>query len=316
MIRSTDAEVRELIAALGSGKPARAEAAVARLSVIGSRAVARLVAAYGEASDSARRLAILRVLEASADERVLPIVRDALAAGGELAAAAVAILRALLERGTPSAQVTALDMLLDLPESPSTGRLVRAAAIEALDAAPDDVRSAIRRQIPPAESAARVVWAEAIEGRLPEDPAALGEALESEGDAAALPILHRLVEAVRAREAAGDSPRRREWRSVRGVLHERLASRGSRIALYDLRETLEAADGPLPGSYLKAVMTVGDSSCLPSLACALSRAPQRELQWRHDLAQAFRTIAVRQRLTARHAAMRRALAMAPELKHA
>ena len=316
MIRSTDGQVRELIDALGTDDPARREAAIARLNIIGSRAVARLIATYEHTDERPRQLAILRVLETSADERAFPVVRDALAAGGDLAVAAVAVLRELLGRPGPT-QVAALDLLLAASNDVTTARRVRAAAAQALTGAPADVRSAVARQFPDTGSADDAVWEDAVEERLPEDPAVLRDAMDGHAEQAPLPVLRRIVEAVRGREEAeAGRASVKEWRELRGALHKILACRGSRIALYDLRETLERTGEPLPASFLDAIGRIGDESCLQAVATALSQAPPRDLRWRHELAQAFRAIATRERLTARHAAMRRALARAPELKGA
>src|SRR3990167_8946536 len=45
-----------------------------------------------------------------------------------------------------------------------------------------------------------------------------------------------------------------------------LADRGSRLALYDVRETLETVPGPLPVEFLSALTAVGDVSCLEPIA--------------------------------------------------
>src|SRR5688572_30288107 len=111
MIKSTDREVRALIEALGSDE-ARREAAIARLTIIGSRAVARLITSLDSTRDRETHLAILRVLEAVGDDRALPAARDALAAGGDLAVQAVDVLVQLLQRGALPVQEAALDTLI------------------------------------------------------------------------------------------------------------------------------------------------------------------------------------------------------------
>ena len=98
---------------------------------------------------------------------------------------------------------------------------------------------------------------------------------------------------------------------MRGVVHQALALRGSRIALYDLRETFDRAAWQLPSAFLGAVQTIGDDSCLEPLAGAFVRA--KDARWQHQLAQAFHEIAKRERITKRHSALRRALAKAPGL---
>jgi hypothetical protein len=103
------------------------------------------------------------------------------------------------------------------------------------------------------------------------------------------------------------------WRALRGLLHQALALRGSRVALYDLRETFLEAAEPLPASFLTAMHAVGDASCLDALASALARADGRDARWRHQLIAAFQAVARRERITRRHAVMKRALAKCPAL---
>ena len=68
---------------------------------------------------------------------------------------------------------------------------------------------------------------------------------------------------------------------MRGRVHVALPARGSRIALYDLRESLEAATpaaSPLPVEFLAALSTAGDASCLEAVAAAYARNGHRESQ--------------------------------------
>jgi hypothetical protein len=311
IVRATaDAEVRALIDALGDGTPARREAAIARLSILGSRAVARLVGAAESTADRARQLAILRVLQASADERALPVARRAVQAGGDLAVAAISLLTVLLERGRGETHARALDLLLAVSNDPRQERRVRAAAVDALTSASQDIRDAFGQQFAGIGSERDATWEEAIEARLPEDPAALADAVDSRAERAPLLEILRVIEAVRARESA-EGPRQAEWQAVRGTLHQVAAARGSRVALYDLRETLEAARAPLPAAYLSAVRIIGDADCIEALAAAFRRATTAA--WQHQLADTFHELAKRLKLTRRHAAMRRALAAAPDL---
>jgi hypothetical protein len=306
-----ESEVRALIESLRAGDAVRREAAVARLIILGSRAIARLVPAYDAATDRHTQLDILRVLEASADERALPIARKALRSGGDPAVAAVGILRELLGRGTGPTHAEALDALLALSSDPSIERRVQAAAAEALDGASADVRQALGSGLRVTSSEA--LWQDASEGRIPDNPASLREAVAAHAGGAPLPVLRRIIESVRqVEEAAPAGELRAEWRSVRGAVHQALALRGSRLALYDLRETTESATEPLPPSFLAALQLVGDASCLEPLAAAFARADSSP-RWRHQLTEAFNHVVKRERLTTRHSAMRRALAKAAGL---
>jgi hypothetical protein len=310
---TTDAEVRTLVEALGADEPARREAAIARLLIIGSRALGRLVTAYDSTDDRGKRLAILRVLEASSDDRALGIARKAIAEKGDLAVAGVAVLRELVTQGAGSTHARALETLLTLSTDSALERRVRAAAAAALDQAPDDIRAAVGATLPATPSAEDALWEDAAKGRLPDEPAALREALAAHVDRTPLPVLRRLIECVRDREqTATPAARRDDWQTLRGSLHQALALRGSRIALYDLRETVEGTAKPLPPSFLAAIHAVGDASCLEPIATAFARAAQHD-RWRHQLAETFRAVAKRERLTAKHSAIRRALARSPEL---
>jgi len=314
MLKSTDAEVRVLIQALGCADEAHREAALARLIIIGKRAVARLIATFESSPDRDIQLAILQILEATGDERALPVARRALAQGGDVAVSAVAILREVLAHGTGSTHAEALDALLALATGAATERRVRAAALQALHAAPADVRAAIGETVRDTASSADALWEDAAEGHLPDDPRALREVIVAHAEQAPLAVLRRLIESVREREAtATKPPRRNDWQGLRGALHQAVALRGSRIALYDLRETIERATGPLPPSFLAAIQAVGDESCLEPLATAHARASDEQPRWRHQLEQAFHVVAKREHLTARHSAMRRALAKSPRL---
>ena len=91
---------------------------------------------------------------------------------------------------------------------------------------------------------------------------------------------------------------------MRGALHQALALRASNVALYDLRETIAAADRPLPSSFVAALHAIGDESCLEPIAAAVSRSGGQE-RWRHQLIEAFGTIVKRERVATRSALMKR-----------
>jgi hypothetical protein len=152
---------------------------------------------------------------------------------------------------------------------------------------------------------------QAVERRLPDDPVALRHAIAQAAGALSLPLLHQLVERIRDRERdAGESPAvRAEWMAARAAAHVALASRGSRLALYDIRETLETAAGPLPVEFLSALTAVGDVSCLQPIAAAFDRAAAsggtRDDWWHRHLASAFRVIVARERVTRRHQVARK-----------
>lgn len=91
---------------------------------------------------------------------------------------------------------------------------------------------------------------------------------------------------------------------ARAAAHHVLAQRNSRVALYDLRETFDAAHGPLPLDVLHAAALIGDASCIEPLGRAWAAAG-KDLWWRDRLAETARAIVAREKLTGRHSAIRR-----------
>lgn len=320
------AEIRALVQALSDADDVRRESAIARLAVVGARAVPHVLAAYHKASCRPERLAMLRALESIADPRAADVAKGALAEGGDVAIAAAAVLRELLDSTEGDVASEALDALMSSALNVDSERRVRIAAIEALQHLPEvrtrlaealaaDPDSGIRQRAggaegsPPQEEAA---WNDALDGHLPDEPHVLREALNACGSRAALSALHKLVDRIRAREEALDDGRRGDWRALRGSVHQVLAIRGSRVALYDLRETLQSTAAELPPSFLAAVQLVGDASCLEAIAEAYDRSSPENARWRAQLASAFRAVAVRERISRRHALMKRILARWPD----
>ena len=75
--------------------------------------------------------------------------------------------------------------------------------------------------------------------------------------------------------------------------------------MYDLRESLERSAAPLPVEFMAALSLVGDATCLESIAAAYAHVPGGNDWWRDHLADTFRAIAKREKLTARHAVMKK-----------
>jgi hypothetical protein len=322
---STASDVRTLTAALASPDEITRESAIARLAILGSRAVDRVVAAYGQA-DRETRIAILRVLEAIADPRGNGLARQALGEGADVAVAATSVLRALAESAATSAATDAFDVLVATAMDPSVERRTRLAAFDALRDIPGTVRervaSVLREDLDPGVqagvsnapreiAAAEALWRDAVEGHLGDDPTALREALKTRGSAAALGILQKMVDAVRTREGQMPAGTLRDaWRAMRGALHQALALRGSTVAIYDLRETLEAATEPLPATFLTALHALGDESCLEPIASAHSA--QTDERWRQQLLAALEAIVKREKISPRGPALKRLAARWPD----
>ena len=325
---SAATEIRQLIAGLGGDDEVRREAAIARLAVIGARAVDGLRRAYAESSDRETRIAVLRALEPIGDRRTVAIARGAIAEGGDLALAAASALRGLLDSPHGPTGTDALDVLVATALDPSAERRVRLAAFDALQGMPEGVRARVAEalqadpdpglkarasDLPRDAAAADAVWQDALEGRLPDTAGVLRDAAQTRAAAAALSALQKMIDAVRSREGTVESAAKRaEWQTVRGALHQALALRSSRVAVYDLREALEDSRGPLPTSFLAALHVVGDQSCLEPLAAAYARTPAGNARWKVQLAAAFRAIARREKVTRRHAVARRINARWPE----
>jgi hypothetical protein len=305
-------DVRALLQALGHDGDRR-EAAIARLTILGSRVVPQLIAEFSRTDDRERQIAVLRVLEATADERTLPVAETAIAAGSDVAVAAIAVLRELLTRTVRSADVKALDLLLSIARDGTRDRRLRAAAREALEAAPQDVRDALGA-LGTSEDQGEALWQDALGGHLPDDARPLRDAIATHAETAPLPDLRRLIERMAEREPTlKKTSAINEWRAARGAVHQALALRGSRVALYDLREAFQQASGALPSSFIGAVTLIGDESCVEPLASAYANAGA-DARWQQQVARAFRDVVKRERLTRKHSALRRALGKAPALE--
>jgi hypothetical protein len=292
-------DVDRLIADLHSTDSVRRDAAVARLRILGGRALSRLADVItSDAAASARALA-LNALEGIDDGRAADVAFDALKDGDpESVIAALGVLRGWVanEKGT-----RLLEAITAIAVDPTRNARVRVAALAALADLPERLVQPIREQAPPPESA----------GPSLEDPVALGEWLEAHGATATLSALHDLVTRAREREQGESSARHRgEWLRARGLAHHALARRQSLVALYDVRETLETTKMPLPQDFLSAAAAIGDASCLEPLARAWAASP-RDLTWRHQLAATAGTIARRARLNGRSALVKRLRAQWP-----
>jgi HEAT repeat protein len=318
---SASTEIRSLVQALSQPDDLKREAAIARLAVIGPRAVDRLVSTFPTA-DRHVRMAILRALESiGGDHRAALAARQGLEDGGDVAIAAIAVLRGLLDSPHGNAAAAALDSLITVALDKRVEHRVRIAALDALDRMPADVRekvaNAAGRDVKADDALPQVsrdaLWSAALDGTLPDEPALLRDALSTYGPTAPLGALRKLIDEIKRIEAdPRGTARKQEWRVVRGSIHQALALRGSRVALYDLRESFAEGAARLPVSFLAAVQTVGDRSCLEPLAASLSGANAEDQWWQHQLAAAFRTIARREKITRRHALMRRISARWPQ----
>jgi len=309
--------VARLIADLSSERPVVRETALARLTVIGARAVVHLATLAADAdAPVASRVAALRALEAIGDVRAIDAAKLALDAGDKgIGVAAAGILQRFL-KGKRGADVTdaltakALDRLA--PDAVRLAALVAlddlgASALEPLwTALARDPSTSVRAHVADAQRGQRAEVTSEAAGSLQDDPEKLRRELALNRRSASLPELHALIERIRAREESESGAVRDAWTRARGAAHVALAQRRSRLAVYDLRESLERSRAPLPVEFMAALSLIGDASCLESIAAAYAHAPGGgDAWWRDHLVDAFRAIVAREKLTARHAVMRK-----------
>jgi hypothetical protein len=324
---SSEKAVDRLISDLSSGETIPRDAAVARLTVIGARAVHRLISvAASPHADAPTRSAAFRALEAIADPRSLDVALGGMAhENAEVAAAAAGVVRALL--GTEK-DMAALDRLAAVALDRERATAVRLVALRALidlgpgmaapvlaqlsrdpDTTVAEVASAPPEQLSISPSDPLKLLQQTAEGGVAVEPVEVRRALAQLGAKVPLTTLLQLIERARERERATKDAVREEWVAVRASAHAALSEHGSRLALYDLRETFEAATMPLAVEFVAAMMSVGDASCLDAVAGAYARAasgaPAREDWWRRSLADVFRAIVQREGLTRRHAVTKR-----------
>lgn len=320
--RHIDALLRDLRA----DEAVTREGAVARLMVIGTRAVERLAALAGDRSEtSTARLAALRALEGIGDERALDTALRAAAEPDEaIATAGVAVARTFLAGAD---DLKALDALTAVTLDRDRPDAVREAALRALgdldaatvnpvlDALLTDPSARLRTAaqglpLPPAPDSPAPLesWLDRLDSDpLPDEVDVVRREIARRGTEVPLGVLLRLVERIREREQAVPASQLRQWMGARAAAHVALATRGSRLAVYDLREALEAAREPLPVEFLAALTLAGDASCLEPIAAAYARVAGGHADdwWPRHLADAFQSIVSREGLTRRHAVVKK-----------
>lgn len=311
---SLSADVARLIAELTSGEPQRRDMAVARLAVIGPRATTALVQVANDTTQGDdTRIASFEALEAIGDGRAIAAATAAITGSSEAVAASAVGVLGRLARDKDARGTRAFEHLASLALSAERATALRLAALTALEGQPERLLRPIYAALakdPASKVVARVTRRQAgaveslaalIDKGLPSDPDIVAAIARDDGEKAPLPVLKRAVDAVRARqERATEAAMREKWAIVRGLLHQHLASRGSRLAVYDLREALEAATGPLPVGFLSAAAVVGDVSCLTPVARAWVESAPDDRWWRDHLAEAFSAIVAREAITRRH----------------
>ncbi len=284
-------DVDRLIADLQSPDPVRRDASIARLRVLGARALPRLstfIAAHDTASARAHAISALDGVD---DPRVIEIAVKALAGSEtETVIAALGVLRSWVAQETGT---RLLEAIAAIAVDRGRDARIRVAAIDALADLPEHLVRPIREQAPPPEAG----------GPPLDNPVAALGWVEAHGGNVTLATLLEAIKKFRDSEGRADTSRgREEWLKARALAHRMLADRGSRLALYDARETFSAAQAPLPPGFLDAIGRVGDASCLEPLARAWSAS--RDAHWRDQLSSAARQILVRSKLGSRNAVVK------------
>ena len=270
--RSTASEVSSLLHDLQAGDEIARQAAGARLAVIGTRAVEGLHRVVASEATPAAKAAALAALEAIGDPRGVDSALAVLTGSDAvLATAAGGVLRVALESPRGDEVLDRLAAVAVDTGQPEHARLAALSALQALPArvtAPvwdklkSDPNGAVRAAVGPTGPEAEIAPPQALEaasgGALPEDPETLRRWITVGAAHVSLPVLHRLVESSRRQEAKASDPATRiGWMTARAAAHLALAERGSRVALYDLRETIESGT-TAPVEMLRALEAIGD----------------------------------------------------------
>lgn len=325
--------VDRLLTALADAAPVPEAAAYTKTAHTTARtSEARATPGDGSAVNADAATVILRTLEQIGSTRAVPAALARLNdANDGVAVAAAGALRPHLRAEDDATAARVLEELTGLALATGRGDPPRLAALEALGEMDTETLQPIRDRLrgdPSARVRRMAGWADdedapvnaaaqleaAARGELPEDADALRSLLTQAGATVALSVLHELVLALRTKEravaeATSAPDAAMPWTSARGAAHQVLAERQCRLAVFDLRDTFEHATSRLPLGFVAAITTVGDASCLPSLAAAWQ---QVEDGWMRDhIAAAFQTIMSREGLTRRHAAVRKALERGP-----
>jgi hypothetical protein len=328
---------------LAGQDPVAVEAAIARLAIIGRPALRQVLQrlASAEATDLPR---LLRVTERIGDPGSLAAVRSFLTHDvPEVALAAVDAVGTLLDARDASVASGALDALTTTLLDASRGDTVRLRAFEAIANAPapsatydadvvEPLRQQLRRDrseglraamnttvdaaptVPTIDASGEARLGALGVGELADDPEHVRQQLVTQGATLPLTTLHRVIERIREHESGLEGERQEQWRVVRATAHLALATRGSRLAVYDLRETLEALGDQTPVGMLSALQQVGDASVLDALADAYQGTAN---PWfRGQLTGIFRAVVEREKLTKRQAAVKKLAARLPDTLNA
>jgi hypothetical protein len=249
---SSSRQIDALVTDLASADAVKREAAMARLTVLGARAVERVAMLAASTAAGPARATAFRTLEGIADPRAFEPALHAVADADQgVAIAAIAVVRLFVRSARAAAAVDRLTAVTLDRRRPEPVRLAALRALRDLEAATiapllkslsADPSQAIRgaAAAPPAQRVTERdpldALAQAADEGLPDDPDAIRLAIVQAGGIAPLPHLLKIVERVRDCEgsppAAGAatigrrSGRRRTSRSLNGQPARRLRPEG------------------------------------------------------------------------------------------
>ncbi len=275
------------------------------------------------------RAAVLAVLERLATPRALEAAVPLLSsADPAVAAAAVGAIRPHLSARDPATATRVFSALVAVCLDPARPDSVRLAALEAIGdlgaGSVDPIRQKLQADPNPrlrraagamdGEGAASTVAAARLEAAAEhpgDDAPAIGTLVREAGAQVSLSVLHRLILRLEERERSAATPEiAAAWSVVRAATHRALAERNSRLAVFELRAALERTPPEAIDDLLAAAAAVGDGACLEPLAGMAMRLPSAAARAR--VAAAFQAIVRRERLTRRHAAVKKAIERWPE----
>ena len=299
-MRRASGDIDRLIADLQSSDSIRRDAAVARLRILGSRALPRLIDLVA-AHESAARCAPWRSTRSKDSTMSVRSTSpfDALRDGDiEVVIAALGVLRRWVAEETGT---RLLDAITAIAVDRSRDARVRVAALAALSELPEHLVRPIRDQAPPPESA----------GPSLDDPVQVREWIQAYGAARRSP---RCTSSSHARESASmpsrphgcarngctrAAARIRRWPSATA------SSRSTTCARRSKRRRRPAAVVPVNGG--------GDRRCeLPRAARSrVGGRAGKDLDWNHQLSTTAATIMRREKLTGRSAVVKKLRANFP-----
>lgn len=293
---SSARDVESLIQQLASPAALQRDAAIARLRVMAARARSRVLQVLGDpANGSDVLVAALRVLEGFDDPAVTRAAMTLCVS--ENVAVAVAAIQVLRPKLTSDTGV--LERVASIVVDPARDEGVRLAALEAVRDLPESVTEPLVASV-----------ATQLADTPPLDTPSSAADWLTHHQAASLSTLHDLVRQARDRGRGASEHDQREWLAVRAAAHAALASRGSRVALYDAREMVATSTTRLPEGFVTTIRLIGDLSTLEPLARAWSLATH-EPAWRDELRRVAVEIVAREHVTSRNPVAKRIRAKWP-----